>query len=209
MPESTPPTPFYGLYLIPPASLVAPLSTLHAMLEREFGCIVAGRFMVHITVKGFFKPKPGTDIDRLVRELDSAYKGRAVFPARLETPRSLDGPRGCSAYLPLESESLGELHRATWRIIEPYIAGDCPFSYWERRGDDFYPHLTLAQYDLPADPVLQQRALDLCAYVYDSLPGYAWEARDLQFIRFESQDWLDRWWETLRFRQLKGWRLGD
>ncbi len=90
------------------------------------------------------------------------------------------------------------------------------FEIWVRLRDGarfhrryIYPHLTLAQYDLPCDPVLQQRALDLCDHVYAKLPAHAWQARDLQFIRFESQDWPDRWWETLRFRQLKGWRLGE
>ena len=208
MPDPSPP-PFYGLYLIPPADLVEPLSGLHALLEREFGCIVAGRFMAHITVKGFFKPKPSADIDRLMRELDAVYAGRSGFQVAISAPQSLEGPRGCSAFLSLKSESLGELHRATWRAIEPYIAEDCPFSREERHGDNFYPHLTLAQYDLPADPVLKQRALDLCQHVYANLPRHVWQARDLQFIRFESQDWLDRWWETLRFRQLKGWALGD
>ncbi len=140
MQDSTPP-PFYGLYLIPPADLVEPLSRLHAVLEREFGCIVAGRFMVHITVKGFFKPQPGADIDRLVQELDAVYAGRFAFPVAISAPRSLDGTRGCSAFLALESGSLGELHRATWRAIEPYIADDCPFSREERHGDDLQTYL--------------------------------------------------------------------
>ena len=100
---------------------------------------------------------------------------------------------------------MDDLHRASWRAIEPYIAEDCPFSHEERHGGDFYTHLTLAQYDIPDDPVLQQRALDL----YAKLPRHEWQVRDLQFIRFESQDWLGSWWEMLRFRQLKGWALGD
>jgi 2'-5' RNA ligase len=208
MAASTQPTPMFGLYLIPPASLVAPLSLAHVLLEKEFGCVVAGRFMVHVTVKGFFKPKPGADIDRLVSEIDQTYAGRASFPVSFRPPARWRSERGASVFLPLASESLDALHQATWRVIEPYVAEDCPFTPGERPGVAFYPHLTLVQYDLPSDPVLQDRAFEQCCDICERLPAQSWDARDLQLIRFESDDWPGRWWETLRFQQLKGWRLG-
>jgi hypothetical protein len=45
----------YGIYLIPPTSVAIQLSLAHTVLEREFGAAAAGRFMVHVTVQGFFR----------------------------------------------------------------------------------------------------------------------------------------------------------
>jgi 2'-5' RNA ligase len=202
-------TPMYGLYLIPPASLVAPLSVAHATLQREFGARVAGRFMVHVTVKGFFKPKAGADIDRLVTELDRVYAGRDAFQVSFLGPRLLHGERGSSVLIELElTDPLWQLQQDTWKAIEPWVADDCPFTPNDRPATYFYPHLTLVQYDLPSGPILQEQALDLCREICEQLPSQAWEARDLQFIGFESQAWLGAWWDTLRFRQIEGWRLG-
>jgi hypothetical protein len=202
-------TPIYGLYLIPPAGLVVPLGLAHALLQSQFGASVAGRFMVHVTVKGFFKPKPGAGIDRLITELDQTYAGREAFPVSFLGPRLLHGERGSSALIEIElTDPLWRLQQDTWKAIEPYVADDCPFTPGDRPATYFYPHLTLVQYDLPSDPVLQEQAFDLCREICAQLPSQSWDARELQFIRFESQDWLGAWWETLRYRQIKGWRLG-
>jgi hypothetical protein len=196
-----------GLYLVPPPSVLVPLSFAHAVLEREFGAIVAGRFMVHATVKGFFEPKPGTDVDALAHELDGAYEGMTSFPVALGELELLDSDKGTSAVVDLElSESLARLEQATWRTMEPYIAPDCPFTSVEQHGSAYRPHLTLAQNDLPSDPGLLEQAFGLCRYLCNGLPR-RWEALDLQLVRFDSADWYGAWWETLRYRQLKGWRL--
>jgi 2'-5' RNA ligase len=198
----------YGLYLIPPPAIVVPLSDARAVLRREFGSRVAARFMAHITVKGFFKPRPGADLDQLLRVLDAAYTGMAAFPLRLKAPDVHRGPLGNSVGMPVERvEPLMALQRATWRAIEPYVAEDCPFTPDERPATHFAPHLTLVQYDLPGDPILEAQAMELCAYLSASATGVTWTARHLQFIRFASDAWRGRWWDTLSFEQLKGWRL--
>jgi 2'-5' RNA ligase len=201
----------YGLYLIPPPAIVVPLSEARAVLQREFGSRVAARFMAHITVKGFFKfkPRPGADLDQLLRALDAAYAGLDAFPLRLKAPDVHRSPLGNSVGMPVERvEPLMALQRATWQAIEPYVADDCPFTPDERPATHFAPHLTLVQYDLPADPILEEQAMELCTYLSASVTGVTWTARDLQFIRFASDDWRGRWWETHTFEQLKGWRLG-
>jgi 2'-5' RNA ligase len=198
----------YGLYLIPPPDVLAPLSIARAVLQREFGSRVAARFMAHVTVKGFFKPGPAADLDTLLRELDDVYAGLEAFSVHLKAPDVDRGRLGASVLLPVEQvEPLMALQQATWQAIEPYVALDCPFTPGEQPATRFRPHLTLMQYDLPTDPVLEEQAMDLCRYVTATATGVTWTARNLQFIRFTSDDWRGRWWDTLAFEQLRGWRL--
>jgi 2'-5' RNA ligase len=199
----------YGLYLIPPPAVLAPLSLARDVLRREFGTTIAARFMAHITVKGFFKPRPTADLDALERELAASYAGRAAFPTRLKAPTVHRSPLGNSVMLPVErSEPLMTLQRDTWRAIEPYVADDCPFTPGEQPATRFNPHLTLVQYDLPADPALEQQAVDLCRHLTESVIDVAWPAQNLQLIRFTSDDWTGPWYDTHAFEQLTGWRLG-
>jgi hypothetical protein len=198
----------YGVYLIPPTSIGIQLSSAHSVLEREFGAAAAGRFMVHVTVKGFIRLKSGAELVQLIRELDAVYAGFTAFRVSLQSPGVFGSDRGTSVLVGLEpSESLWALHQATWRVIEPYLADDCPFTPGEQPGRIYNPHLSLVQYDLPSDPIVQEQALDIYREFCASLPSQTWYARDLQFIRFASRDWLGRWWDTLRYEQLHGWRL--
>jgi hypothetical protein len=51
----------YGYYLRPSPEMCAAQVRVHQLLERQYGLSVAGRFMPHCTVKGFFKSSAPLD----------------------------------------------------------------------------------------------------------------------------------------------------
>ena len=200
--------PQYGIYLIPPPHLLHPISTLHNLLVTEFNSYVATQFMVHCTVKGFFKLRDDATPDDFVPQLDALFTKTPALVTTFHEPRIHTGARGKSILLDMERTSaFVDFQEEVFSIVEPYIAPDDLFSATDGRGTTFYPHVTLTQYDTPADPVLAEQQLDLCRYVYAQSLGGEFIARAMQLIRFASDDWAGEWWETLTYEQLKGWYL--
>ena len=200
---------YYGLYLIPPPALVYPLSLAHDVFENEFGAITAGRFMVHCTIKGFTKLAPGASPESLIPAFDRLFEEAAPFEVEIKPPWVSSGVKpGESILLWLEkTPEFQKFHNDVWEIIKPHVADDCLFTSNEWLGERFPPHLTLVQTDLPAEPVILAQAMALADYVYTNLPAHTFLAHDLQLVEFESGDWAGSWWKSLRYRQIKGWKL--
>jgi len=201
---------YYGVYLIPPPSLVYALSLAHSAYEHEFRAFIAGRFMSHCTIKGFFKLAPGSTPDAFTPALDRLFVDTAPFPVEIKPPWMTSGaPVGESIILWLEkTPEFQQFHNDIWAICKPHVAADCLFTHSEPLGEHFPPHLTLVQADLPAEPAILAQAMALAQYIYEDLPTHSFEAREMQLVEFRSEDWSGKWWESLVHRQLKGWRLG-
>src|SRR5690349_20058363 len=202
---------FYGVYLIPPPTLVYPLSVAHTVLSAELGTVTGSKFMVHCTIKGFTKLADGASPADFLPELDALFWRTPAFMTEIKPPWVERDPMGgVSALLWLEKgEAFQKLHEEVWSIVIPHVARDCPFTWREPSGPSFPPHLTLAQSDMPDEPGMLAQGRALVRHIYDSLPTHRFEARDVQLVEFRSSDWEGLWWETLRWRQLKGWRLAD
>ncbi len=198
---------YYGLYLIPPPAIVYALSVAHEAFEREFAAITAGRFMVHSTIKGF--TKLSTQAEALIPAFDELFANAQPFDVEIKPPWvSTGGKPGESILLWLEkTPEFQQFHNDVWEIIKPHVAGDCLFTPSEWLGDRFPPHLTLVQTDLPAEPAVLAQAVGLADHIYSNMPARSFLARELQLVEFESDDWVGAWWRTLKFRQIKGWRL--
>jgi hypothetical protein len=107
------------------------------------------------------------------------------------------------------TEPFHALHNAIWDIVRPYIAQNDIFSPIEPAGPNFPPHMTLVQGDAPYEAGLHAQVMGLCQYIFDTSLKGEFLAQDMQLIEFYSEDWAGNWWETLRFRQIKGWRLNE
>lgn len=203
--------PQYGIYLIPPPPLLYPLGLAHQLLAGEFKAYTAGKFMVHCTVKGFFKLAEGASPADFTPALDALFARTPAFNTEVKMLVVRQNSHyGSVAVLGLDrTEPFHALHNAVWDIVRPYIAPDCLFSPIEGAGPDFFPHLTLGMADLPTDPGLFAQVQSLCQYVYDGLPKGPFVASDMQLIEFYSEDWAGHWWDTLNYKQLKGWRLAS
>ncbi len=205
------PDTYYGIYLIPPPPLVVALSLAHRVLAQEFGTVTANAFMVHATIKGFCKLAPGTGPEAFLPALDDLFARTPAFPAEINPPWSAEsGPGSGSVLLWItKTPAIQALHAAVWDIVLPHVASDCRFTGIEPAGPHFPPHLTLVQSDLPTEPGLRAQGLALSQYLYEQMPAHRFLAQDMQLIAFQSDEWAGAWGATLRYRQLKGWRLQE
>jgi 2'-5' RNA ligase len=196
----------YGVYLIPPPELIGPIRAAQELMSAQYGARIATAFMVHCTIKGFFKLADGATPADFIPGLDALYANTPSFPMEFE--RLCLSPSGSSLLQVLRTtDALQHLHEDTWTTVWPYIAEDCPFSHREPAHQNFRPHITLVQSDLPGEPTLRTQAHALANYLYESLPSHAFTARTMQLVEFTSEDWRGDWWQSMRWRLLKGWTL--
>ncbi|MEO5952635.1 MAG: 2'-5' RNA ligase family protein [Chloroflexia bacterium] len=202
---------YYGLYLIPPPPIVYAISLAHHVFESEFAAITGGRFMAHCTVKGFTKLAASSSPDDFVSPLDELFAKTKSFPTSINPPwMSSGGKPGESILLWMDkSPEFQAFHNDVVEIIRPHIADDCLFTPKEHMGEKFPPHFTLVQSDIPAELTLLAQAMSLADYIYNNFPAHTFQARDLQLVEFESKDWAGQWGQTLKYKQLKGWRLAE
>jgi 2'-5' RNA ligase len=199
----------YGIYLIPPPHLLHPIGLAHQLLKANFNTRTAAAFMVHCTLKGFFKLADGKTPADFIPALDALFARTPAFETALTGLWDLNRGEGKASILigMDRTRFLLDLHNAIREIVVPSIAPDCLFSPVEPAGPNFPPHITFVQGDAPVEPGLHSQIVGLCQYIYDTSLKGPFQASDLQLIEFYSEDWAGNWWETLCFRQLKGWRL--
>jgi hypothetical protein len=196
----------FGFYLRPSFAMSRAQTEIHDLLERQYGLRIAGRFMPHATIKGFFKSEaaPETMIERLTHALRDlrafeVFNGGAVAFGKggiaLDISRSPANERNLD---------LQTLHEAALEALMPLVAPDCDFTPREGKGPLFHAHLTLAMADIP--PFLFDEIL---AFVREAEPigPRSFTAEVLHLYRFESDDWAGRWGDTLRWQILHSWHL--
>src|ERR1051326_7932241 len=71
--------PLYGVYLLPPTGLAASIDTLREELEQRYDCHASRSFMVHCTLKGFFRLDPTKTEEQLKQALDPAISAAPAF----------------------------------------------------------------------------------------------------------------------------------
>jgi hypothetical protein len=201
--------PLYTVYLLPPTGLAASIDSLREELEQRYDCHAARSFMVHSTLKGFFRLDPAKTEEQLKQTLDPVISS---FPAFQVQPNEV-------THLPdsvimdlasLRNPRLQDLRNAIYHHIDPeFVHPDCPFTPDERKYG-YAAHITLALKDLAFADIVeavafaQQRASEL-----GLLRSFV--ARTIVLYRFttEAKDWQDsyRWWESLRYDALQTWHL--
>ncbi len=197
----------YGFYLRPSAAMCQAQAEIHALLARQYNLRVAGRFMPHATIKGFFRSD--TPVAELMARLDQAMAGRR--PIRV-TNRGPVAFGDTSLVLDIHHDADGdvnaplqELHEAAIAVLLPLVHPECTFTPNEWLGPRFFAHLTLAMADLDA-----RFADEVGAFLRDLEPiGPAeFVADTFQLIAFHSDAWTGRWWTSLSWDLLHSRRLG-
>jgi len=198
----------YGVYLRPSVALAAAVADVQRALERRWGLTAAGRFMPHVTLKGFFR----TDVTpmelraRLADELRgcplvvlhnggvTAFGTGAIV---LDVDANESGGR---------NRSLHALHEATFRAMAPIVSAACDFTPYEHALDAYRAHLTLAMADIPGP-----RFTDILASVRSLQPigPSVSQAAEVQLFAFASADWGASWWQTLTWRHVANLSLGS
>lgn len=196
----------FGWYLRPSRQMSDAQIRIHRLLQYQYGMIGGGVFMPHATIKGFFRSD--APVGEIVAAFDRAVEGHTAYTvhnagARVSGKGSiiLDIHHNADGSVNLAQQ---KLHEAAWQQISPLIHPDCNFTPVEGSMDRFWAHLTLAMADLP-EPFFDE----IWDFVHADGPigPESFTAEYLHLFAFHSQDWYGKWWETLTWKLLHGWRL--
>jgi 2'-5' RNA ligase len=195
----------YGVYLLPAPPLAAAVAAVHGRFAREYGLRAAGRFMPHVTLKGFFRTE--AEPAELEARLRPALHGRP--PVTLHNAGAVAlGPETVALDVDADPDggrnrALHALHVAVFEAMGPCVARGCEFTAVEFAGNAFRAHLTLAMADIPPDRFPELLALAAQAPVGPSSS----EAIEVALFAFENRDWAGSWWETLTWRPVATFSL--
>ncbi len=164
---------------------------IHELLRRQYRLEVAGRFMPHAPIKGFFRSDAPRE--EMVRRLDGALN--ALHPLSIHNGGVIPlGPAGIALTIQRQADGspnqpLQALHEAALEALMPLVHPDCDFTPHEWLGPRFEAHLTLAMADIPTtqfDEILR--------FVRDGEPVGPAEfiADTFQLFVFESDEWSGR-----------------
>jgi len=196
----------FGWYLRPSYAMCRAQAEMHDLLRRQFGLIDGGTFMLHATIKGFFRSD--APLAEIVGAFDRAVIGHTAFPVVNRGPIPF-GPRSVVLNIHhLEdgsrNEALQAIHEAAWREIGPLIHPECEFSPVDGNGASFHAHLTLAMADVPSFAYDE-----IFAFIQDACPigPERFTAEYFHLFAFHSEDWDGSWWSSLTWTFLHSWRL--
>jgi 2'-5' RNA ligase len=160
-------------------------------------------FMIHMTIKGFFKPKSDINRQNLIADLDrniSRYEPFPVYPGDL---RIFDRDQSLVIDFPkAKNEILWQIQEDCLTCFEPYIATDCDFS--PRELGEFTPHITISMLDGSLDTL--NDAKDYLNDVRFNSTGYT--VKNFRLFEFRSESWGTAGWiDSLNWKILHTWRL--
>ncbi len=193
-----------AFYLIPPYPLATRIMELRNLVYDQYRVKAALNFMIHMTIKGFFKPRENFNLNDLIKQLDkiiSQYKPFNIFPSNIE----IFGGDGISViFSKTTNPILWELHEKCYNVIKPFIAPDCNFTPTERIKENFVPHITICMADVPKETLIDIH--DFFKEVTFDHAGYT--VHNFKLYQFESENWYtDRWIYSLKWKILKSWIL--
>jgi len=194
-----------GFYLIPPAKLSAEVLQLRHLVQDQYRVGAALNFMIHMTIKGFFKPASAELYPELIHALDtfmSGYKPFTLYPTGIKRfPDDGIGIECAQAKNPV----LWEIHtRCFDDIIKPFIADDCEFTPVEPTGERFVPHITISMRDL--SPQISEDIHNYLSGIDFSPEGYV--VNNFKLYEFTSEGWgTDEWIYSLDWNILHSWFL--
>jgi 2'-5' RNA ligase len=197
----------YGVYLLPAPPLAAAVAAVHGWLAREHRVRAAGRFMPHVTLKGFFRTE--AEPAELEARLRPVLHGRTAVTLHNAGPVAL-GPETIALDVDGDpgggrNRALHALHLAVFDAMGPCVAPGCEFTAVEFAGAAFRAHLTLAMADIPPDRFRELLALTAQAPAGPSSS----EATEVALFAFESHDWTGSWWDTLTSRPVAAFSLPE
>ncbi len=196
----------FGVYLRPSYAMSRALAEMHDLLRRHFGLVVAGVFMPHTTIKGFFRSD--ATVSEIVQAVTGALEDRAPFTVFNNGPvpfgrggNGIDVQHGSTSEINAEMQAL---HEAVFASLLPLVHQDCTLTQRERANKQYFAKLTLVMADIPDflfDEVL--------AFISEAEPigPPRFTAERVHLFAFRSDDWTGAWWHSLRWTLLNSWRL--
>lgn len=197
----------YGFYMRPSAEMSRAQAVIHDLLARQYNLRVAGRFMPHATIKGFFRSD--APVAEMVSRLDKALADKQPVPIANGGPIAF-GKAAIVLDIHLDetgapNQALQAFHEAAIGVLLPFVHPDCNFTPNEWLGPMFHAHLTLAMADLRL-----QFAAEVLDFIRDLGPigPDRFIADTFQLFALTSPDWSGDWWRNFEWELLQSWRLG-
>lgn len=198
----------YGFYMRPNAEMCRAQAGIHDLLARQYNLRVAGRFMPHATIKGFFRSE--APVADMVAALDSTLAGKTPIQIANGGPVAF----GTSAIVidvhhdqgGMTNQALHAIHEAAIETLLPFVHPNCDFTPNEWLGPMFHAHLTLAMADLK--PRFFAEVLDFIRNLGPIGPEQ-FTADTFQLVAFTSPSWSGEWWRDFEWELLHSWRLGE
>lgn len=202
----------YGVFLRPPARLVADALRGYAVTGGLFGYRSANAYPPHVTLVGSIAPSVPEGV--LVDAVDAALARRAAV--RLATEGlTLSGGTVYYQFADAPGAAASGGVADLMGALLAAVAGlrhyhDDDFTAARRRRDSperFKPHLSLISFDGAGSPELSAEALELLGEL--GLAGPAEELFEwVHLVRLHARDWSGPYWETLTWSVVRAWRLG-
>ena len=193
-----------GFYLIPSYPLSSKIMGLRNLVYDQYRIEAALNFMIHMTIKGFFKPISDININDLIENIDKViahYKPFDIYPYGLKVFKG----EGLGVVFSREKNKvLWKLQDDCYNAIRPFISPDCDFTPSEPIGNNFIPHITISMVDA-TDEILADME-DFSKELQFDKKGY--RIHNFKLYQFESDKWgTNDWIYTLKWQILKSWRL--
>lgn len=193
----------FGLYLIPPRELCSEVLGMRQIAHDQYRLSAALNFMIHMTIKGFFKPVSNINRQNLIEDLDRYVSGYVPFKIHPGELKIFEKDRSLVIGFPrAKNEILWQIHKDCHNCLEPYIATDCDFT--ARELDEFTPHMTVSMIDGSLETL--EHAKEYLGDVDFDSSGYS--VRNFGLYEFDSEAWgTDDWIYSLTWKTLHAWRL--
>ncbi|GEM_PF-5471964 len=193
-----------GFYLIPPYPLSCKIMCMRDLVYDQYRIKAALNFMIHMTIKGFFKPSKTMRIESLIDALDKIikdYRPFKIYPSNLTI---FEGEGLGITFSKEKNKILWEIQEKSFRAIEPFISPDCEFTKSELVGERFIPHITISMTDVTDDLMIDM--MDFFKEVQFDSEGYT--VHNFKLYQFNSTEWnTDNWIYSLTWKIIKSWCL--
>lgn len=187
----------HAVYLRPGPALEAAVAAVHGRMATRWRLAAAGRFMPHVTLKGFFRTAAApADLERLVA---TAVAGRPPITLHQAGVAAFGTD---AVVLDVDGNGTGERNAALHALHVAVLDATAPLATPDRTAveyvrDAFRAHLTLAMADIPP---ARFNAVLADARSLEPIGPRVSAAAAVQVAAFSSGDWNGRWWETMTWR---------
>ncbi len=192
-----------AFYLIPPYRLCSEILRMRQIVQDQYRLSAALNFMIHMTIKGFFKPASAIDRNKLAKDLDELVSNYGLFKIYPDGLKILHADHSLVVNFPRErNEILWSIQRDCFESVESYISPNCDFT--ARENDRFDPHITVTMMDAPIETLE-----DIREYLRDAaLRRSGYTVRNFNLYEFKSNAWgTSEWIHSLSWELLHSWFL--
>lgn len=202
----------YGVFLRPSPELIEEALRGYAIVTDQYGFTAARAYPPHVTLVGSIALDPARSEADFLDAIDAVASGRRPFPL---VNHGIEIVRDAIGYQVADPDDrvvpgIVDLMGAVLEAIRPLrVFPPTDRTTSERLTDStatFAPHLSLLGHDGAERPELVRECFEVLRATGIGGPSL-WTGEWVTVYRFRSDDWTDRYWETMSWEVARSWRL--